>query len=796
MAADPDARLSSIDLLDETERRQVLEVWNDEVRHDYPADGRIHQLFEAQVARTPYAVALTDHGRDWTYAELNARANQLAHRLRAMGVQPDTRVAICMRRRAELVAAILGVLKSGGAYVPLDPAYPAGRIAFMLEDTAAPILLTESAVSGALPEHGARTLLLDDWSELRGEPRHDLEPVGTPENLSHVIYTSGSTGRPKGVQIQHSSTVVLLHWGREAYRAEDLGASLFATSVCFDVSVAEMFIPLSWGGRIILAENALELAEMEDAGVRLAGMVPSAAAELLRMGGIPSSVRTLHLAGEPLKNSLAQALYASTRADRVANLYGPTEDTTFSTWCVVEPGSERPVTVGRGVWNTQAYVLDATGAPAPVGVVGELLLAGEGLARGYLERPGMTAEKWIPNPFSATPGGRMYRTGDLARWLPDGELECVGRIDQQVKVRGFRIELGEIEAALEALEGVAEAVVTARDDESGEKRLVAYVVPAGSEAPSAAELKAAVQHRVPEYMVPSFFVTLDALPLSPNGKVDRKALPAPDAASSSADEYVAPRTADEIALAAIWSEVLGVERVGVYDSFFELGGHSLLATRVASRMRPRWAWRFRCARCSRRPCWASWPRTPAGCAARVRARALPAGVPVAALGPLPLSFSQARLWFLDLLEGGRARRTTSRSRCASPARWTCGAGARAGRGGRAPRGAPHHLRRDRRRAGAGRRPRGASSPCRWSTFALEAPSAPPRRASGCGRKRRRRSTWKPGPLFRASLLRMGADEHVLLITVHHIVSDGWSMGVLFSELSALYNAFAAASRRR
>jgi hypothetical protein len=563
MAADPDARLSSIDLLDDEERRQVVEVWNDEVRHEYPADGRIHQLFEAQVARTPNAVAMSDHGRDWTYAELNARANQLAHRLRAMGVQPDTRVAICMRRRAELVAAILGVLKvrrrvrSARSGVPRRPhrihagghrgAHPPRRIR---RHRRAPGDRCEHPAAGRLVGAGRRAAAR---SVARG---HAREPVA---RHLHFRLHGPAEGR-RDPALQH---VVLLHWGREAYRAEDLGASLFATSVCFDVSVAEMFIPLSWGGRIILAENALELAQMEMPGVRLAGMVPVGRGRAAAHGR-HSRVRAHAAPG--------RASRSRTRSRRPC-----TPRRTPTAWRT-STGRPRTRPFRRGAWSSgkRAAGDGGTRRLEHAGVrarrhgcsrPGRAWRAscywpGEGLARGYLERPGHDGREVDPDPFSATPGGRMYRTGDLARWLPDGELECVGRIDQQVKVRGFRIELGEIEAALEAHRRRAEAVVAARDDESG--REAAGGVRGARRRRSALGGRAEGGGQGPGAGVHGAVVLRHAgrAAAQPQRQGGPQGAPGAGRGISAADEYVAPRTPDEVALAAIWAEVLKVERVG------------------------------------------------------------------------------------------------------------------------------------------------------------------------------------------------------------------------------------------
>ncbi len=578
MAADPDRPVADIDILPPAERARVLEEWNDTER-SYPAGLRVHDLFAAQAARTPDAVAVSWRGEHTTYAELERRSARLANALRRRGVGPETRVGVCLSRTPELLVSLLGVLRAGGAYVPLDPAYPRERLGFMVEDAGIALVLTESGLAGRLPGGAAGLILRDAEPEAPSAgPEHVPESGVLPENLSHVIFTSGSTGRPNGVMIRHASVVVLLHWLREIVGDEERSSTLFSTSVNFDVSVAEIFGTLCWGGTLVMVDNALELAVVKEPVV-YASMVPTAAAELLRMGGIPASVKSVSLAGEALPASLAQGLYALGTVDRVRNLYGPTEDTTYST-CALVPRGADPVTVGRPAARSRAYVLDAGLLPVPPGIAGELYLAGDGLARGYAGRPDLTAERFLPDPFGA-PGSRMYRAMDRVRWRTDGELEYFGRTDFQVKVRGFRIELGEIETALREHLSVHEAVVVAREDTPGEKRLVAYVVPAGEV--SATTLRAHLAHRLPEHMIPTAMVVLETLPLTPSGKLDRRALPAPEWKSEA--EYVGPRTAVEEQICAIWAEVLGLQRVGVHDKFFELGGHSLMAVRIISRIR-------------------------------------------------------------------------------------------------------------------------------------------------------------------------------------------------------------------
>src|SRR5215212_6989644 len=474
IVAEPETRIGELPLLPRREREQVLVGWN-QTAVAYPAKQSIQQLFEEQVARTAKAVAVMDEHRSLTYEELEQRANRLARRLRSEGVGPESFVAVCLERSTELLVALLGILKAGAAYVPLDPSYPQPRLQFMLEDSAAEVVLTEQPLAARLPRHNGKQICLDQEREqLAGESSERLPSPGLPQSLAYVIYTSGSTGRPKGVAIEHHSTVTLLQWAQTVYSRADLAGVLASTSICFDLSVYELFLPLSVGGTVVIAADALQLASAPwQTKLTLINTVPSAIAELLRLQGIPESVRVVNLAGEPLPQTLVQQLYEHGTIERVYDLYGPSEDTTYSTVALRSPSGA--ATIGRPVANTQIYLLDAWLQPVPVGVPGELYIGGEGLARGYLKRPELTAEKFIANPFGAA-GTRLYRTGDVARYLEDGNLQYVGRSDQQVKVRGYRIELGEIEAAINEHPDVRESAVIVREDEPGDKRLVAYMV--------------------------------------------------------------------------------------------------------------------------------------------------------------------------------------------------------------------------------------------------------------------------------------------------------------------------------
>lgn len=554
----------------------------------------LHHLFEQQVQYTPLASALSDGQRQLTYDELNCRANQLAHLLRCRGVVQGQLVGLCLARSFDLVIGLLAILKAGAAYVPLDPAYPRDRLAFTVQDAHLALVLTQQELLASMPFSPEQALCLDSPNLYSEESAENLDVEMSNEQLAYVIYTSGSTGRPKGVCICHRSAVVFLHWARQEFSDEELAGVLAGTSICFDLSIFELFAPLSWGGRAILAPSVLNLPQLASRErITLLNTVPSAATALLNRGALPSSLLTINLAGEALTRDLVQTLYQQTSVRRVCNLYGPTEDTTYSTWATIGRQEQGAVTIGRPLPHTQAYILDQQMRPVPLGASGELYLGGAGQAHGYLHRPDLTAERFVPDPFVGTkftasaPGARLYKTGDLACYRPDGNIMFLGRVDHQVKVRGYRIELGEIEAVLHQHPAVRQAVAVARKQAATDVQLVAYLMASqqGDRTLTSAELRSFLKEQVPEYMVPTAFVMLDALPLTPNGKVDRAALPAPEASMLAAQEnYVAPRTEVEAQLAQTWEQLLRLEHVSVEANFFDLGGHSLLATRLASRI--------------------------------------------------------------------------------------------------------------------------------------------------------------------------------------------------------------------
>jgi amino acid adenylation domain-containing protein len=589
--AEPDRRVSQLPLAGPVER-QRLAAWNDTARAYPEAASTLHALVEAQVQRTPAAEAVHFEGETLRYDELNRRANRLAHRLRRLGVGPDARVGVVLERSLEMVVALLATLKAGGAYVPIDPSYPRERVQFLLEDADVPVLLTQERLRGSLPPHQGQTLCLDGADgQCAAEPDGDPQLTLTPDQLAYVIYTSGSTGQPKGAMNTHGAICNRLLWMQEAYGLDGSDRVLQKTPFSFDVSVWEFFWPLITGARLIVAapgahKDAAALVQtIREQQVTTLHFVPSMLQLFLEEDGAASctSLRRVVCSGEALACDLQQRFFDRMSAE-LHNLYGPTEAAVdVTSWACRPRDARRLVPIGHPIANTQIHILDRGLNPLPVGVPGELYIGGVSLARGYLGRPDLTAARFVPDPFSPRPGARLYRTGDLARRLADGSIDFLGRLDQQVKIRGFRIELGEIEAALREHPGVADAALAVRTDAAGDRALVAYVAPRGDVLPS--DLRARLQARLPEHMVPAAFVALGALPLSPNGKLDRAALPAPVAAEPAARRTATdPRNSKEAALVQLWKEILGATELGIDDDFFEWGGDSFKAIRAARSM--------------------------------------------------------------------------------------------------------------------------------------------------------------------------------------------------------------------
>ena len=584
VSKDPDQHLHEIPLLTQTERQQLLVEWNDTAR-DYPRDKCLHQLFEEQVESTPDAVAIEFEGTQLTYRELNSRANQIALHLRSLGMKPDLLIGLCVDRSPNMVAGLLGILKAGATYVPLDPDFPSERLAFMMEDAAMPLLLTERKVQDRLPRHSAQVVWIDELEWL--PMAKNLTVASSVESLAYVIYTSGSTGRPKGVEISNRALVNCLFHFRHSLNAGTQDVWIATTTLSFDIAALEIWLPLIVGARCILAtrETAMDATRLNqillDRGVTHLQATPATWKILLLSGWRGNSTLQILCGGEAVSQDLADQL-----ADLGAaawNVYGPTETTIWAT--AKKLRCHEPVNIGHALANIRIYLLDSYGQVVPVGVPGHILIGGDCLARGYRNQPALTAERFIPNPFDSKPGARLYRTGDLGRWLPNRNVEFLGRVDNQVKLRGFRIELGEIEAALGTRPEIHEAVVIVREDIPGDKRLVAYLVALAEEKSDVSTLRAQLASSLPQYMIPSAFVWLDHLPLTPNGKIDRKALQRLEAASiESGVEYLPPRSEVERELVNIWKIILGYRQVGISDNFFEMGGHSLLAVKLSSKI--------------------------------------------------------------------------------------------------------------------------------------------------------------------------------------------------------------------
>ncbi|MHA6757541.1 amino acid adenylation domain-containing protein [Streptacidiphilus sp. PAMC 29251] len=801
VTAAPGSRLSELDLLTGAERQQILVDWNGADADAPPDRSTIHLAFEGQAAARPHALAVTCGSGSLTYRELNERANQVAHHLRERGAGVGSLVAVCLDRGPELVCVLLGILKSGAAYVPLDPDYPTERLRHMVQDSAAALVVTHTDHAHRLPATTPRLLLDQDWdTAVAPQPRTDPPPTSRPTDLAYTIYTSGSTGRPKGVQIEHGALVARMRETRRELELTHDDRVLQFASIAFDSSVGQMFAALSCGAALVLREDRFDpstlAALLRTSGVTVAWLTPSAfsalTAQLDGPGALGPDLRLVRLGGEALQYEQVRQWFAYCSVPLV-NGYGPTEAAQEATTARIT-GTPGFVPIGRPVANARVFLVDRHGRPVPVGVPGEIWISCAGLARGYLNQPELTRERFAEREIA---GGthRVYRTGDLAAWHPDGQLEFLGRLDNQVKLRGYRIELGEIEATLLDHPQVTAAVVTVREDTPGDKRLAAYLVPTtGSTtttgtAPTAGELRSHLQQHLPDYMVPASFVMLDALPLTPNGKTDRKALPAPDTTRPDLDTtYTAPRTPTESAVTAIWADLLNISAVGVHDNFFTLGGHSLLATQVTSRIRKTLGIDLPVRTLFSSP-------TPAQLAAVIDTTTrTPGNTPLAAAPrdhtPLPLSFAQQRLWFLDQLEPGRAEYLMH-----CPLRLTGPLDPAALLSAFSALVARHEILRTRFLADADGRPAqivDEAGPMALTSHDLrhlaDAGAREDAARSIVDADGRRPVDLTAGPLLRAVLVRVQDQEWILAITVHHIAFDGWSVAILSRELTELYSA--------
>jgi amino acid adenylation domain-containing protein len=791
IATNPEQRISELPLLTQTERQQLLFEWNNTTT-EYPHDKCIHQLFEEQVEKTPDSVAVVFENQQLTYRELNQKANQLAHHLQTLGVRPEFLVGICVERSLEMIVGLLGILKAGGAYVPLDPHYPQERLSYMLADAGVEILLTQQNLLSSLSSHPARVICLDsDWPTTIEQHSHEnLDVAVCVDNLVYVIYTSGSTGQPKGVAIEHLSLCNLAQAQRNLFDVKTTSRILQFASVSFDASVWEIFMAITSGAMLILA-TASELMPGDDLQQILDNhsvthvTLPPSALVVLPTDEFPALGQII-VAGEACPLELVNQWSVGRR---FFNAYGPTESTVCATVAQITHGSEK-ITIGRPINNTQVYILDSHHQPVPIGVPGELHIGGDGLARGYLNRPELTLEKFIPNPIGEGKSERLYKTGDLARYLADGNIEFLGRIDNQVKIRGFRIELGEIEAVLNAHPQIQQAVVIATEDIPGDKRLVAYIVKT-DESLTNKQIRDFLKQQLPEYMLPSASVTLDTIPLTPNGKIDKKALPIPDGVSREV-EYIAPRTPSEEIIANIFATVLNQQNIGINDNFFSLGGHSLLATQLISRLRLAFNVEIPLRAVFESPTVTQLDIAIAQLRSQERGLILP---PIQAIEgdreQLPLSWAQERLWFLNQLEGDSATYNMP-----AAVKIAGDLDINALQQALSEIVHRHEILRTSIQTVNGTpiqviHPQVTTS---INVVDLQQLLAPERETLLEQQIQLEASipfNLENAPLIRCSLLQISAREYVLLLTMHHIVSDGWSMGIFISELSSLYAAFCA-----
>jgi amino acid adenylation domain-containing protein len=793
----PEDRVSALPLLTQAERHQLLVEWND-TKVEYPFDKCIHQLFEEQVELTPDAEAVLFEDKQLTYRELNQRANCLAHHLRTLGVGPEVLVGICVERSLEMVVGLLGILKAGGAYVPLDPSYPSERLAFMLEDSSVSVLLTQASLVEALPKHQARVLCLDT-DALSFAMQTKSNPISgvMPKNLAYVIYTSGSTGKPKGAMNTHRAICNRLLWMQDTYQLTEADRVLQKTPFSFDVSVWEFFWPLLTGARLVIAKQdghrdpGYLVKAIVQQQITTLHFVPSMLQIFLEEQGLESCscLRRVICSGEALPKELVERFFVRLECE-LHNLYGPTEaaiDVTF--WQCKRDSNLKTVPIGRPIANTQLYILDRYLQPVPVGVAGELYIGGDGVARGYLNRPELTNEKFISHHAQM----RLYKTGDKARYLPDGNIEYLGRFDNQVKIRGFRIELGEIEAAIAQHTAVRETVVIAREDVPDQKYLAAYIVPNHSYAIASSELRGFLKQKLPDYMIPGVFVVLDALPLTPNGKVDRRALPAPEFQPELQQSLLAPRTPIEEMLTSIWADVLRIELVGVHQNFFELGGHSLLATQVISRVRDTLAVELPLRSLFEAP-------TIAELASRVelelkngQSQEAEPLLPIPRLESIPLSFAQARLWFLDQLQPNSAfyniplaLRLSGQLNIAAIESSINEIIQR------------HEALRTNFTTQEGQPVQIIASTLNLKLLVVDLLYLPESSREIEAQRLAFEEANRPfnlerEPLVRGTALQLGETEYILVLTMHHIISDGWSLGVFVRELTELYKAFCTGS---
>lgn len=799
----PDSPVNGLPLLDETERHRLLVEWN-QTEADFPRDRCFHELFEAQVGLTPNRPAVRGQDRQLTYLELNQRANQLAHALRGMGVGPDTLVALCLDRNVDMIVALLGIFKAGGAYVPLSADHPKARLAQQLAGTL--VLLTEEKFLGRMPEFAGTALCFDkDRALWSAQPTVNPEPSASPSNFAYVIYTSGSTGTPKGVAVRHSNLVNYAAFIKTRLELERYPDGLhFATvsTLGADLGNTCIYPSLISGGCLhviphdVAADSRQFCEYTQSYPLDVLKIVPSHLTVLLDAGGGKEVLprKYLVLGGETFSHRLLDKISSLHSECEVFNHYGPTETTVGSLtlrlkqWSGPMAGAHS-IPIGRPIANTQIYILDAQQEPVPIGVAGELYIAGAGVTAGYLNQPERTAERFVADRFGSNPAAKMYRTGDLARYLPDGNVEFLGRADDQVKIRGFRVELGEIEAALTRHESVKQALVVVKAAQNEDKRLVAYIVGHRDRPVDINQIRIYLKDQLPDHMNPSALVELPKLPLTANGKIDRQNLPEPEETPTGAKSYASPETPGEILIAGIWAEVLGRDRVGVDDNFFDIGGHSLIATQVVSRIRRSLEIDLPLGVIFELPTvkglaeWVEQKRR------QGRHSLPPAIVRVARDQPLPLSFVQHRLWLINQLDPKNTIYNVLRTM-----RMKGDLNVAAFQESLDEILRRHESQRTTFALRDGQPVQIIADSLRVPLQIQDLCALPDQEREPAARKIASESAIRPfdlekGPLLRFQLLRLAPDDHVFLLTVHHIVSDAWSAGIFLQELSTLYEAF-------
>jgi amino acid adenylation domain-containing protein len=799
IVANPQARIGELPLLREVERQQLLVEWNS-TQTDYPSDKCIHQLFEQQVARTPDAVAVVFDNQQLTYSELNCRANQLAHHLKSLGVDADVLVGLCIERSPLMIVGMLGILKAGGAYVPLDPEYPQARLSFMLEDTQVKVLLTQHNLVESLPQHQAHVICLDTQGQIISLANQDnLNSTLSAENLSYVIYTSGSTGTPKGVAVTHQAVNRLVFNTNYIHLTADECIAQ-AANIAFDAATFEIWGALLHGAKLVIISKSILLSPQEFAlhlrsdkvsvlflttalFNQLASVVPQAF----------SCLKYLLFGGEAVDCFWVQQVLEKGAPQQLLHVYGPTENTTFSSWYLVEqlPTKATTIPIGRAIANTQVYILDSHLQPVPIGVPGELYLGGAGLARGYLNRSQLTQQKFLTNPFEETQGSKLYKTGDLARYLADGNIEYLGRIDNQVKIRGLRIELAEIETVLSQHGDVQANCVIAREDIRGDKQLVAYIVPQPEVIPKISQLRQFLKAKLPDYMLPQAFVMLEALPLTPNGKIDHRALPTPDLNTQIADKFIAPRNPIEETLALIWAQVLRLEQVGIHDNFFELGGHSLLATQVISRLQEAFGTSLLLRYLFESPTIAQLSEVISSELQTNSGLTVPPIVPVSRDADIPLSWAQERLWFVHHLEGETGAYTIPFAM-----RLLGNLNVKALEQALQAMVQRHEVLRTQFEIKNNKPIQAIAQNITITMPVVDLQNLPDPWKQV--KQQVEKEVCKPfdlvnGPVVRAVLWQVAIDEYVFVLAIHHIAADGWSVGILIRELSAYYQSISTGS---